>query len=89
MTALLADNWTSGQEDKWTSGQEDKWTNPRPPFQDLTTGWNQPESDNHYARWMALHMQNAIIRVAQYLWERDCTCIMATWRPSPIYAVHP
>ena len=29
-----------------TTGQLDKRTNPGPPFQDLTSGWKQPESDN-------------------------------------------
>ncbi len=38
---------TTGQLDNWTNGQMDIRTNPGLPFQDLTSGWIQPESDNN------------------------------------------
>ncbi len=47
---------TNGQSDKVTKWQRDKVTNPNrtgPPFQDLMSGWIQPESDNYGNSWTA------------------------------------
>ncbi len=41
------DDWGTLFSDNWTTGQLDLRTNPGPPFQDLTSGWIQPESDNN------------------------------------------